>query len=99
MAKNASVNPRHLRLPGERAAGADPVKLARQLARFGPSIAGMPPVQVTRGANGEMMIMDGVTRATRVAKMLPGLLIRVLITEELPNKDYSGLPTIGDTLP
>jgi hypothetical protein len=95
MAKYASVNPRHLRLPGERAAVAEPVKLAR----FGPSIAGMPPVEVTRGANGEMMIMDGVTRATRVAKILHGLLIRVLITEELPNKDYSGLPTIGDALP
>jgi hypothetical protein len=46
-----------------------------------------------------MMIMDGVTRATRVAKVLPGQPIRVDITEELPNKDFSGLPTIGDTLP
>jgi hypothetical protein len=75
------------------------MKLARQIARFGSSIAGMPPVEVTRGANGKMMIMDGVTRATRVARLLPGQLIRVEITEELPNKDYSRLPTVGDTLP
>ncbi|NUQ46790.1 MAG: hypothetical protein HUU22_12255 [Phycisphaerae bacterium] len=48
------------------------MKLHRQMARHGMSIAGMPPLEVKRGSDGELVIYDGVTRATRVAKYLPG---------------------------
>jgi hypothetical protein len=64
------VDPATLHLPGSRRDGADPVKLQRQFARHGLSIAGMPPLEVSRGTDGHLVINDGVTRATRVAKHL-----------------------------
>jgi hypothetical protein len=66
------VDPRKLHLPPSRRDGADPVKLQRQIAKHGKQTDGMPPLIVHRGKDGEMMIYDGVTRATRVAKLLPG---------------------------
>ena len=62
-------------LPHERIDGADPAKLQRQIARHGKSLVGMPPVLVYRGSDGEWMVSDGVTRATRAAKLCPGLII------------------------
>ena len=44
------------------AQGADPGKLARQIAKRGKSLDGMPPVQVIRGKDGHLRINDGVTR-------------------------------------
>jgi hypothetical protein len=38
------VDPRSLRLPWSRRDGADPVKLARQIAQHGALTAGMPPL-------------------------------------------------------
>jgi len=67
------VDPATLHLPGSRIDGADPIKLQRQLARYGVSTVGMPPVEVKRGSDGELVIFDGVTRATRVAKYIGGL--------------------------
>jgi hypothetical protein len=52
--------------------GADPAKLQKQIAQHGKSITGMPPVIAVRGSDGELIIYDDVTRATRVAKLLPG---------------------------
>lgn len=43
------VDPAELRLPPSRASGADPYKLQRQIARFGSSTTGMPPVWVYEG--------------------------------------------------
>jgi hypothetical protein len=43
------VDPRELRVPPSRPV-ADPIKLARQIARFGASAAGMPPLVVYEGA-------------------------------------------------
>jgi hypothetical protein len=63
------IDPRTLRLPPSRLDGADPAKLHRQIARYGQSVQGMPPLFVYRGSDGELMISDGVTRATRVAKL------------------------------
>lgn len=77
------VDPTQLRLMGSRIVGADPAKLARQFQRFGLSTAGMPPPEVKRGTDGELVLYDGVTRATRVAKYLPGMKIRVLVTGQL----------------
>jgi hypothetical protein len=99
MAEFLDVDPRTLRLPESRLEGADPAKLARQLSRHGKSVQGMPPIWVTRGADGELMIVDGVTRATRAAKFLPGQTVRVEVTDEQPNRDMSTLPKVEDKLP
>jgi hypothetical protein len=92
------VDPRSLRLPTARWSGADPTKLHRQIAAFGASIAGMPPLLVSRGNDGELVISDGVTRATRVAKLLPGVLVRVEVIDDLPIP-VGSYPTVGDLLP
>ena len=99
MAEFLDVDPRTLRLPTSRRQGANPAKFARQLSRFGKSTTGMPPPEVVRGAGGELMVMDGVTRATRVARFLPGQTVRVEVTHDYPNWDFSALLTIGDVLP
>jgi hypothetical protein len=41
---------------------------------------------------------NGVTRATRIAKLAPGTLIRVEVIGKLP-KAFAGEPKIGDLLP
>ena len=92
------VDPRTLHLPTTRLTGADLYKLHRQIARFGSSIAGMPLPEVYRGSDGELLLYNGVTRATRVAKLLPGCLITVEIMDDLP-KPVGHLPTVGSTLP
>jgi hypothetical protein len=92
------VDPRELHLPTSRLTGADPFKLQRQVARFGTSSVGMPPLEVDRGSDGRLLINDGVTRATRMAKLLPGRLIRVEVLEDKPYP-VGHLPTVGDVLP
>jgi hypothetical protein len=92
------VDPRTLHLPTTRPGGADSFKLHRQIARFGKTTQGMPPLEVSRGSDGELMISDGVTRATRVAMLLPGQLVRVEVIDDYP-VPVGHLPTIGDTVP
>ena len=92
------VDPRTLHLPTSRLSGADPFKLQRQIARYGTSTDGMPPVEVYRGTDGELMVFDGVTRATRVAKLLPRKAVRVEVIDDIPTP-AGHLPTVGDTLP
>ena len=60
---------------------------------------GMPPIWVTRGKDGELIINDGVTRATRLAKLTPGQRVRVEVIDEIPDWDLSAFPTLGDRLP
>ena len=91
------VDPASLHLPGSRRDGADPVKLRRQVARHGSSLAGMPPPEVKRGSDGELVIFDGVTRATRAAKLAPGTPITVEVTGDLSGP-VGSLPTVGDKL-
>src|SRR5438270_7300595 len=91
------VDPASLHLPSSRRDGADPIKLHRQLAKYGTSIDGMPPPDVKRGSDGELVIYDGVTRATRVAKYLPGTPITVEVTGELAYP-VGALPKVGDRL-
>src|SRR5712692_4020315 len=91
------VDPASLHLPGSRREGADPVKLRRQLIQHGTSIGGMPPPEVKRGADGELVIYDGVTRATRVAKYLPGTTIAIEVTGKLKGP-VGELATVGDRL-
>jgi len=92
------VDPRTLRLPGSRRSGADLLKLHRQIAQFGTSVEGMPPLEVSRGTDGELVINDGVTRATRVAKFLPGVKVRVEVIDDLPIP-VGPFPAIGDVIP
>lgn len=91
------VDPATLHLPGSRRDGADPLKLHRQIARHGASLVGMPPPEVKRGTDGELVIFDGVTRATRAAKLAPGTPITVEVTGHL-NGPVGGLPTVGEKL-
>jgi hypothetical protein len=92
------IDPRQLRLPPSRLQGADPYKLQMQIARFGRSTSGMPTLEVYRGDDAELMISDGVTRATRVAKLLPGATVRVEVLDDLPTP-FGHLPTVKDRLP
>lgn len=92
------VDPRTLHLPTSRPSGADPLKLHRQIARHGKSTQGMPILEVSRGSDGALMINDGATRATRVAKLLPGTLVRVEVIDVYPAA-FGHLPTIGDKMP
>lgn len=58
----------------------------------------MPPPWVYEGTDGVLLLYNGVTRATRIAKLAPGTLIRVEVIGKLP-RAFSALPTIGDLLP
>ncbi len=92
------VDPRELRVPPSRRQGADPAKLSRQISLFGRSSVGMPPPWVYEGTDGVLMVYNGVTRATRMAKLAPGVFIRVEVIGKLP-KAYASDPKIGDVLP
>jgi hypothetical protein len=94
-----AVDPAELHLPtGLRSQGADPGKLARQIARHGDSLDGMPPVEVTRGKGGRLRLNDGVTRATRAAKLRPGEPIPAEVIANLPNLDVTTTPRVKDVL-
>jgi hypothetical protein len=93
------VDPGELRLPPSRLQGADPGKLARQIAKHGNSLDGMPPLQLVRGKDGHLRINDGVTRATRAAKVRPGELVSAEVIQELPNLDVTRMPKVKETLP
>ena len=97
MAELLQVDPATLHLPGSRRDGADPVKLQRQLARHGSSTAGMPPLEVKRGSDGELVIYDGVTRAMRIAKYAPGVKVPVLVTGTLKGP-VGSLSRVGERL-
>ena len=92
------VDPRVLHVPPSRRGGADPFKLHRQIALFGPSATGMPAPWAYRGSDGKLMLYNGVTRATRIAKLAPGMLIRVEVVGNLA-APVGHLPTIGDLIP
>jgi hypothetical protein len=98
MADFRDVDPRELRVPPSRRQGADPAKLQRQVALFGSSAVGMPPPWVYEGSNSVLVLYNGVTRATRIAKLAPGTVIRVEVIGKLPQA-YAGDAKIGDLLP
>ncbi|MCA9109413.1 MAG: hypothetical protein KDA52_05675 [Planctomycetaceae bacterium] len=92
------VDPAELRLPGGRIDGADPAKLLRQISRHGDTVDDMPNLLVTRDVQGCLILNDGVTRATRIAKLRPGTLLTVEVIDEV-SVDLSSLPTIREKLP
>src|SRR5438309_1233493 len=91
------LDPAELRLPSSRAGGADPYKLQRQIAQHGTSITGMPPLLAYEGSDGVLELVDGVTRATRVAKLLPGTTVRVEVLGKL-RQPKAHSRRIGDAL-
>jgi hypothetical protein len=91
------VDPATLHLPGSRRDGADLAKLQRQFSRFGVSTTGMPPIQVSRGTDGELVINDGVTRATRIARYAAGTPVTVEVIDDIPAV-VASLPTVGEKL-
>ena len=92
------VDPRELRVPPSRSSGADPYKLQLQIARFASSAAGMPPIWTYEGSDGTLMIVNGVTRATRIAKLAPGKLVRVEVLGKM-RRAYATRPKVKDFLP
>ena len=93
------VDPAELHVPPSRSQGADPGKLARQKAKHGNSLDGMPPLQLIQGKDGHLRINDGVTRATRATKLRPGELVPAEIIQVLPRLDVTRMPKVKDTLP
>ena len=93
------VEPAELYLPPSRRDGADPGKLALQISKHGNSLDGMPPLELVRGKDGHFRINDGVTRATRAAKLRPGVLVPAEVIQDLPRLDVSRYPQVKDRLP
>jgi hypothetical protein len=91
------VDPAELRLPGSRSGGADLYKLQQQIAQHGASVAGMPPLLAYEGSDGVLELADGVTRATRMAKLLPGTTVRVEVLGKL-RRPKAQARRIGDAL-
>jgi hypothetical protein len=59
---------------------------------------GMPPLEVSRGTDGELVINNGVTRATRIARFSPGTALLVEVIDDLPIP-VGKFPSIGDLVP
>ena len=55
-------------------------------------------LEVSRGSDGDLVINNGVTRATRVAKLRPGVLVTVEVIDDLPIP-VGSYPKVGDTIP
>jgi hypothetical protein len=91
------VDPTELRLPSTRPSGADPIKLQRQIAKHGTSTSGMPALLAYEGSDGALELFAGVTRATRVAKLLPGMTVRVEVSGKLKRTKAKNR-RVGDTL-
>jgi hypothetical protein len=67
-------------------------------SRHGKSTQGTPTAPAYRGTDGELVSFNGVTRATRVARQLPGQMIRLEIIDDL-SAPVGPWPTVGDKLP
>ena len=98
MTEFINVDPGELHLPPSRPQGADPYKLSRQIAKHGDSLESMPTLQLVRGKDGHLRINDGVTRATRAAKLRPGVLVPAEVIQELPKLNVTRFPKVKEVL-
>ncbi len=98
MGEFLEVDPGELYLPPSRHEGADQGKLARQIRRYGDSLAEMPPLQVVRGKGGFLRINDGVTCATRAARLRAGERVMAEVIQDLPNLDVTRTQKVRDSL-
>lgn len=92
------IDPRELLLPTTRQDGPDPLKLHAQAKRFGGSNLGMQPVEVNETLDGFLIIMNGLTRAYRIAWLGAGKDVEVEVTDIMPIQG-AGRKTIGDLMP
>ena len=99
MAEFIDVDPGELYLPPSRRQGADPGKFARQISKHGSSLDGMPPLELVRGKDGHLRINDGVTRATRAAKLRPGELVPAEVIQTLSSLNVTREKQVKDCLP
>jgi hypothetical protein len=58
----------------------------------------MPPIWAYECPDGVLQIVNGVTRATRIAKLAPGTLVRVEVIGQL-RRAHGSAPKVGDFLP
>ena len=58
----------------------------------------MPTIEVSRGTDGELVINNDVTRATRIAQLSPGTTVRVEVIDDLPIP-VGSYESIGDLIP
>ena len=86
-----------LRLPPTRFAGADPWKLHQQIRQFGKSTTVMPPILVYQDPDGLLEIIDGVTRATRIARLAPDQLVPVIVIGNY-RRSRANSPRVKDRL-
>jgi len=93
----SEAHPAEMRLPTTRLSGADPWKLHRQIRSFGSSKIGMPPIFVYEDSDGVLEISDGVTRATRIAKLAPGVTVPYVVIGHY-RKSRAAAPRIKDRL-
>jgi len=77
--------------------GADAWKLHREIIQFGSSNVGMPPLFVNEDPDGLLEIVDGVTRATRIAKLAPGATVPVIVIGHY-QRSRAQSPRVGDRL-
>lgn len=91
------VDPNDLRLPPSRTSGAEPWKLHQQIRQFGASKDDMPPIFVYEDPRGVLEIFDGVTRATRIAKLAPGETVPVVVIGRY-RRSRSSSPCVRDRL-
>ncbi len=78
--------------------GADVMKLQDQFNEFGFSAEDMPSIEVTLGMGGEMMINNGMTRATRCCMINSEQKVKIEVIEVRTEWDFSRLPTLAETL-
>lgn len=57
----------------------------------------MPPPWVYEGTDGTLVLYNGVTRATRIALLAPGVTIRVEVIGKLP-RPFASRPKVEDRL-
>jgi len=76
---------------------ADPWKLHQQTRYYGTSAVGMPPLFVYEDPDGVLVILDGVTRATRLAKLAPGVTVPVLVIGRY-RRSRATFPRVRDRL-
>lgn len=84
-------------MPPSRGCGADPFKLQQQIARFGSTTFGMPPILAYECRDGSLLIVNGVTRATRIAKLAPGTAVPVEVIGRF-RRPRTADPKLGDLL-
>ena len=99
MERFRNIDPGSLRLASGRQDGAKRTKFLRQVQLFGDSDEGMPAIEVTAGMNGELMINDGVTRATRCHYLAPGRPVLVEVIDVRPKANFSRLLRVQDVPP